>query len=281
MRYTRPETRAVLFIVLLTGACVFLSGACGVNRPLKEATLVDEALRYGTSFERNMQLGRYQPALSDARKALTVNRILDRDDQIAVSLNNQGVVFWRLGMKPEATASFMEAAAISKIANADKTLAVSLNNLGQIVVETDAVKARLLALEAFEIGKSRSSSGIMARAVHIQARAAFLSGDDAQCRRLCEEALALAKDAGDRGVRAACLVTLGRLEASEGNNGTAVKLVGDALAIDRQRADPYAIAMDYWRLARIHEIAGDEKAADMSLEKAEEIFQILGIKAPE
>ena len=256
---------------------IVISGGCGGNRPLKEPTLIDEATRYAGSFEKNMRLGRYQLALSDARRALLVNRILDRDDPVAVSLNNLGAVQERLQMTGEATASYNEAIEVSRKIGAGRTLAVSLNNMAGMLVEADPVKAEFLAHEAFEIGRDNAWKGIMARAVHVRARVALEKGDVVECAAYCEEALAYASDARDMGIRAACLITLSRAKALEGDQDAALRLAREALAIDRDQADPYAIAMDYSRLAEIQEMSGDINAAQLSRDKALEILDILGV----
>jgi tetratricopeptide (TPR) repeat protein len=224
-----------------------------------------------------MKLGRYTLALSDAEKALAVNRMLDRNDQVAISLNNLGTVQERLGDLKEAEASYEEAVALSRKTGEERVLAIALNNLAGMIIASDAAKAETLAGEAGRIGKKGSWPGIRARAAHNRARAALKRGAVDESRALCDEALALAANANERGTRAACLVTLGRIEASSGDNAAAVRLVEEALAIDRDLEDPYAIALDYTRLAEIQRMSGDEAGAEASLEKAGEIFKILGI----
>lgn len=264
--------------VLICIVITVISGGCSGNRPLKEPTLVNEAARHAGSFERNMRLGRYHLALSDAERALSVNRILDREDPMAVALNNLGTVQDRLLMTEKASASYNEAMEISRRTGADKILAVSLNNMASMLVEKDSTKAESLALEAYEIGRENVWKDVMARAVHIKARVALEKNAADKSAKLCREALAYALDANESSVRAACLITLSRARALEGDYDAALKLVEEALAIDRDRADPYAIAMDYSRLSEIQELTGDEKAARKSRHKAEKIFEILGVK---
>ena len=257
-----------------------LIGGCAVSRPLGEPTLMDEANRYAAAFKRDMKLGRYSQALSDARRALEVNRILDREVQIAVSLNNLGTVQERLRLS-EAAASYREAVELSRKAGDVRVLAVSLNNFSGMVVEFDPEEAEIQALEAFEIGRTRSWTDVKARALHTRARAALTRGDVKEGRALCTEALAHASTLNGKGIRAACLVTLGRVEALAGNTTAAVNLVEKALVIDRDLADPYPIAMDYIRLAEIQDMAGDTESAGISRGKAEGILRILGISGTE
>jgi len=256
---------------------VYLSGGCGGNQPVKAPTLQDEAARYMTAFSRDMKLGRYTLALSDAEKALAVSRILDRNEQVAVSLNNLGTVQERLGVFEKAEASYKESVTLSRKTGEKRILGVALNNLAGMIVEFDAAKAESLAREAERIGTEGSWIGIRARAVHNRARAALERGAADESRALCEETLALAANSDERGIRAACLVTLGRLEAGRGNKTAAVKYVEEALAIDRDLEDPYAIALDYTRLAQIQKMSGDETGAAASNKKAREILDILGI----
>lgn len=253
-----------------------LSGGCSANRPLKETTLVDKGVSYTAAFKRDMRLGRYQLALSDARKALEIYRILDRDDQIALSANNLGTVQERLGMLGKAADSYKEAIEISRKADTARTLAVSLNNMAGMIAETDPENARLLAGEAHEIGLRRSWEDVMARALHTRARAALGSGSLEEGRVWCDKALDLASKANQKRTVAASLVTKGRIESLTGNTAAAVKSVEKALAMDRQSADPYAIAMDYARLAEIQNRAGDVKAAGISRGKADRILRLLG-----
>jgi len=270
MKMVRPNLWAVLILA------TFAVG-CGTNKPLPEPSLVEEAVGYTAAFERDMKLGRYQLALADARKALDISRILDRDDRVALSLNNLGTVQERLGISTAAD-SYREAMEISSRADAVRTLAASINNLAGMTVETDPEQARVLALEAFEMGRSRSWADVMARALNTSARAALEKGAAEEARTLCDRALELALKADEKGTRAACLVTRGRIEALAGDVKSAVSSVEEALAIDREQADPYAIAMDHMRLAEIHEGAGDGKAAGISREKAHRILRILGIE---
>lgn len=253
-----------------------LSGGCGANRPLKKATLVDVGVRYTAAFERDMRLGRYQLALSDARKALETYRILDRDKRVALSVNNLGTVQERLGMVGEAAASYNEAIEISRKTDTARTLAISLNNLAGMIADDDPENARLLAGEAHEIGLKRSWEDVMARALHTRARAALGNGSLDEGRVWCDKALDLASKANQKSTVAASLVTMGRIESLTGNTAAAVKSVEKALAIDRQLADPYAIAMDYTRLAEIQNRAGDVKAAGISRGKADRILRLLG-----
>jgi len=270
MTRVRSNLRAGLILAIL-------AAGCGTNKPLPEPSLLEEAASYTAAFERDMKLGRYQLALTDARKALDISRILDRDDQVALSLNNLGTVQERLGITVAAEDAYREAMEISRRADAVRTLAVSINNLAGMIVETDPEQARVLALEVFEMGRSRSWEDIMARALNTRARAALERGTAGEARTLCDRALELALKAHENGIRAACLVTRGRIEALAGDVKSAVSSVEEALAIDRELADPYAIAMDYRRLAEIHDGAGEGKAAGISLEKADRIFRILGI----
>lgn len=253
-----------------------LSGGCSANRPLKETTLVDKAVRYTAAFKRDMRLGRYQLALSDARRALEIYRILDRDDRIALSLNNLGTVQERLGMVGKAADSYNEAIEISRKSGTARTLAASLNNMAGMIAETDPENARLLAGEAHEIGLRRSWEDVMARALHTRARAALGSGSLDEGRDWCDKALNLASKADQKSTVAASLVTMGMIESLAGNTTAAVKSVEKALVIDRQLSDPYAIAMDYTRLAEIQNRAGDLKGAATSKKKADRILHLLG-----
>jgi tetratricopeptide (TPR) repeat protein len=145
-----------------------------------------------------------------------------------------------------------------------------------MISENDPESARLLAGEAHEIGLRRSWEDVMARALHSRARAALESGSPGEGRDWCDKAMALASKANQRSTVAASLVTMGRIESLAGNTAAAVKSVERALAIDRQLADPYAIAMDYARLAEIQNRSGDVKAAGISRTKADRILRLLG-----
>jgi len=269
------KLRVNLLVVAVLGA--FASG-CAANKPLPEPSLAQEAIGHTVSFERNMKLGRYLLALSDARKALDVSRILDRDDLVALSLNNLGAAQERVGSAPAAALSYREGIRISEGTGAQRTLAVSLNNLAGLIVETDPEKARDLASEALEIGRSRSWEDVMARALNTQARAALNKGDAGEALALCDAALEMAAKANGNRIRAAGLITRARIEAMTGDFKAAVGSAEEGLALDRALADPYAIALDHVRLAEIYSGAGDEGAAAVSREKAARIFRILGVE---
>lgn len=269
--------RRIIKTTLLLLFLVNFSGGCGGNQPVKPPTLQGEAARHTAAFARNMKLGRYTLALSDAEMALAINRMLDRGDRVAVSLNNLGTVQERLGFLKKAEASYEESVGLSRKSGEEMILGVALNNLAGMIVESDAAEAESLAREAERLGAEGSWPGIRARAVHNRARAALERGAIDESRALCDQALALAVSVNEMGTRAACLVTLGRIEASRGDNAAAIRFVEEALAIDRDLEDPYAIALDYTRLAEIQEVSGDEAGAAASRKKAGEIFFILGI----
>jgi tetratricopeptide (TPR) repeat protein len=254
---------------------------CGANRPLKETTLTDEMINSSAAFERDMVLGRYQLALAQARKAVDISRVLDRDEEAALALNNLGTVQQRIGMVEAAVDSYEESVALSKKTGSERILAASLNNLAGMVVVVNPEKARVLALEAYELGNSRSWKKVMARALHTRARADLQIGAVDEGRAWCGRALDLAKGANEKSTVAAVQVTLARIESLAGNHAIAAELVQEALNIDRELADPYAIAMDYMRQAEIRTRAGDEEGAEASLEKAGRILDILGIGGEE
>ncbi|MGD8352946.1 MAG: tetratricopeptide repeat protein [Pseudomonadota bacterium] len=270
MTFLRQMVLFSLFLMLATAGC-------GANRPVKETTLTDKMISSLAAFERDMALGRYQLALADARKAVDISRVLDRDEETALTLNNLGTVQQRIGMVEAAAGSYGESVALSKKTGSDRILAASLNNLAGIVVVDDPDKARVLALEAYELGRSRSWQRVMARALHTRARADLQEGALDDGREWCGRALDLANRANEKSTVAAVKVTLARIESIAGNDAVAIRLVQEALAIDRELADPYAIAMDYMRLAEIQTRAGDETGAETSREKARRILDILGI----
>ena len=265
--------KTTVFLLLLA----FVSGSCASNRPVKAPSLQDEVDRHKAAFYKEMKMGRYSVALSEAQRALAVNTILDRDDRLAVSHNNLGAVQERMGMRQEAEASFIKAAYFAKQTGNDSMLGVALNNLAGLTLHSDVSAAEDLANQARLAGDAGPWPGIQARAVHTLARAALEQGEIDRSRVLCEEALSILGEPGDRGARAAILVTMGRAQAAAGNYVEAINSAEEALAIDRALEDPYAIALDHARLAEIYEMSGDTTRAAASRERAGEIFKILGV----
>ena len=142
-----------------------------------------------------VDLADYGTALDYHLQALEVRRELGDRQDLALSYNNIGVIYARLGEHERAVDHYRQALEIRRALGVKSRTAGTLHNLGDLHIDRREWETAL---------------------------------------RFHEEALALREESGDRQGRLLSLIALGRVRGELGEDGRATRLLTDALALAEQ-----------------------------------------------
>lgn len=232
-----------------------------IYREIDSAFDISNALN-NLGFVHGTDLADYEKSLEYHVEALGVRESLGDENAIALSLNNIGIVYDRLGEHDRALEYFERSLALRDRTGAVNRSAGTLSNIGDVHLETgnleQAFEYHQRALEIRRrIGEKPGIANSLRSLGNIQAA----MGRHGLARERLSEALAISREIRDRATEANTRLGLSALERRLGRGSAAAALAGQALAIaeDAKMREIERRALE--ELAAAEELAGRPAAA--------------------
>lgn len=270
--------------------CCLLAWGCAA--PKVGVGLLTRAVELNDAGYQYYRLGKWDVAVQKFSEALTLNRLIDRQEGIAANLNNLGVIALEQGDLEQAGKDFEEALNILRPQGDPAGLCETLNNLGALrqaqgrleEAEKSFQEAMLYArqvgpgplpaLTLTHLGDVARLRGDFIQALNLYNQALELDearksrqGQAVRRERLGRTYLAMKDYPTARGYLQEALREFRRLEDTNGIVDALNSLTRLALALDNRQE-----ALDYGeRLLKIYQARGQEK-------EAEKLEKLLGLK---
>lgn len=195
----------------------------------------------------------------------------------AKALSGIGVLAWRQGDYPAATAFLDESLSIRRLLGDQRGIAISVNNLGNVARDQgDYSSARARYEEALTIRRELGDRQGVAMALGNLGTLACEQGDYSIGRALHEESLTIMREQGDRHGISASLNNLGELAYDQGDFLSARALYEESLAIKRKLGERWGIATSLNNLGNVASAVSDYEGAKALLDEAVVIRRALG-----
>ena len=254
---------------------IFWGSGCAAPKPgvglLTDAVAVNDA---GYQYYRQ---GKWNLAEEKFTQALTMNRLIDRQEGIAANLNNLGVIALKLGDFKEAGENFTEALSILKPLGDPAGLSETLNNLGALYQARGKLQeAEKSYQEALVYARQAPAGPLEALTLTHLGDVARVRGDLLGAMNLYDQALQLDLARKDRRGQAVRRERLGRTYLALQNYSTAGTFLLEALREFRRLEDTNGIVDTLDSLTRLFLALGDRDATLGYGERAIKIYKARG-----
>jgi len=172
-----------------------------------------EVIALNTSGLTFWTLGKHQKALKELNTALSIARkIKGREDEVASTLNNIGIIYREMGNYPRALGVFHEALDIDEQLKSEWAISYDLRNMAQTYIKSGKVeKAIPLLKTAIEKAASIGNRINEAKAILGLANAHELLGKNGEAENFFQKALTLSRSMGMKEVEWRALYGLSKL----------------------------------------------------------------------
>jgi tetratricopeptide (TPR) repeat protein len=238
-------------------------------------SLYDEGLKYASS-------GKFEEALAKLEKAQKIFEELERQNEIANSYHQIGIIQQTRGDGAAALAAYQKALSLFEQLNDRDGVARSQHQIGLIhQARGDYAKAQAAFEKSLELAESLNDRpGVVVTLSNLGALAQE-QGDSDKARRFYQQSLAMAREIGDRLGEAQLLHNLGVLAQTSGEYGLAKQLYQESLSIKEELADKHGIAATLYQLGTLAQLNDNHAEAHRLLEKALTIAREIGDKSNE
>jgi CHAT domain-containing protein/Flp pilus assembly protein TadD len=218
--------------------------------------------------------GSHSEAILELDQALGLRELAGDAGGLIGTLNNQGILYRRLGDLDGAVAAYQRVIGLAREQGDDLGVARATNNLGVVFLWAERPERAVTwfgrALEQFEaIG---DASGVRDAVVNL-ASSHFESRQYAEALPHAERALALSREAGDRVSEGSSMVLLGNILGYLGQVEAARSSFDDALVRSRELGIPDLEFSTLLSLGEYHERFGDPDSALVFYDRAFETLE--------
>ncbi|MDD2903583.1 MAG: tetratricopeptide repeat protein [Syntrophales bacterium] len=253
-------------------ACCLLAWGCAAPKP--GVGLLTEAVAVNDAGYQDYRQGKWNLAEEKFSQALTMNRLIDRQEGIAANLNNLGVIALKLGDFKQAGEYFAEALSILKPQGDPAGLCETLNNLGALYQAQGKLNdAEKSYQEAMVYARQAPPGPLVALTLTHLGDVARVRGDLAGALNLYEQALRLDLARKDRQGQAVRRERLGRTYLALQNYSTAGIYLLEALREFRRLEDTNGIVDTLDSLTRLSLALGNREMARDYGERALKIYE--------
>ena len=213
-------------------------------------------------FVHGTDLADYEKSLEYHVEALRVREALNDDNAVALSLNNIGIIYDRLGEHTRALEYFERSLELRTRAGGVNRSAGTLSNIGDVYLETgDHEKALAYHERALEIRRRIGEKPGVANSLRAIGNVRAAMGQTDVARERLSEALAMSRAIHDRSTETSTLLGLAALERRLGRGRDAAALASSALAIAEATRSRELERRALEQLAGAEELAGRPAAA--------------------
>lgn len=213
-------------------------------------------------FVHGTDLADYEKSLEYHVEALRVREALKDDNAIALSLNNIGIIYDRLGDHARALDYFGRSLALREKTGTINRSAGTLSNIGDVHLEDGNLPEALAYHQrSLEIRRRTGEKPAIANSLRSLGSIRAAMGEPAAARAHLNGALAISREIGDRANETGSLLGLAALECRLGNGREAASLAARALAIAEQTKSRELERRALEQLAAAEELAGRPAAA--------------------
>jgi len=257
------------------GEATFECATAGLQRALWERNerakrvLTRLLIRQG-SFARS--LGRPAKGRALLEEGLALARELGDQREIALALNNLGILAAMRGDYAEEKRLFRESLALYRALGDQRRTAMLLNHLAIAERLTgDYAEAKRLSQESLTLCRTIGQRRGMARALQHLAIVAHIQGAHAEAQHFYRESLALFREMGDQWGVALTLGNLGDLAYRRGDYAEARQMLEESLALRREMNDRWGMALALNTLGGVARATGNLQEAKRCFQEALEI----------
>jgi two-component system, cell cycle response regulator len=205
-------------------------------------------------------------------EALAIRERLGDKAAIAVSLDDIGLIYHRIGELDRALSYFERALSLRRQIGGDHRISDTLSNIGDVHhARKDHTRALELHTEALHLRRKLGDRAGIASSLRNIGIAHTEMGKTAEARRHLNEALSMATASGDRAIAAQAHLGLALLNREHGSPHTAIAHAQQALAIARQERALELTRQAWEQLAASQEKAGDFAAALASFRQFQQV----------
>ncbi|MDQ3068195.1 MAG: diguanylate cyclase [Acidobacteriota bacterium] len=209
----------------------FFEQSLDIYRGLRSQTDISNALN-NLGFVYGTDLADYEKSLEYHVEALRVREALQDNGAIALSLNNIGIVYARLGERERALQYFERSLELRRRVGAVNRTGGTLSNMGDVYLEMgDLEKAFQYHRESLEIRRSIGERPGVANSLKNLGSIYAAMRKPVEARQFLSEALATSRELGDRTTETQSLIGLASLEHRLGRGREAAALAASALSI--------------------------------------------------
>jgi diguanylate cyclase (GGDEF)-like protein len=245
----------------------FFEQSLAIFRGLGSQVDIANALN-NLGFVHGTDLADYEKSLEYHVEALRVREALADDNAIALSLNNIGIVYDRLGEHTRALEYFQRSLALRTKAGAVNRSAGTLANIGDLYLEIGNLdEAFAYHTRAHEIRVRIGEKPAIANSLMSLGKIYTAMGKPAEARARLGEALAASREIKDRSTETNSLLGLAALERQLGRGREAAVLAAEALARAEASRSRELERRALEQLAAAEEMAGRTAAALASFKR--------------
>jgi diguanylate cyclase (GGDEF)-like protein len=228
-----------------------------IYRTLKDTSNIAGELN-NLGFVYSTQLADYEKALTNHLEALKVREQLGDRAAVALSLNNIGIVYERLGEYDRALEYYNRALAIRQaLGGQPNRIAAILNNIGDVHLERgDSERALQFHQRALALRRQVGDRSGVAISLKNLGSIYAASGQLDLAHRSLEEGLDIANAVGDQGTAAMCLLGLAAVNRRQGDAPAAMAQARRALEIAQQTSANELIRQGWHELSAAQEAGG-------------------------
>ena len=203
-------------------------------------------------------LADYDRALSYQLEGLKIRETLGDDADRALSLNNIGIIYARIGDSDRALEYFEQALQLRRHTGAKNRIAATLSNISDVYVDRSEYDQALdYQQQALAMRREVGDTGGEAFSLRSIGEIQLEIGNYADARRNLDAALKIAEGTGDKGTVGRTLLALSRASRWLGRGAEAQTYAKRALAIAEETS-----GRELRRLALEELSAGEEKSGD-------------------
>ena len=244
-----------------TVAIGYFEQSLAIYRELDSQLDISNALN-NLGFVHGTDLADYETSLEYHVEALRVREALEDENAVALSLNNIGIIYDRLGEHTRALEYFERSLALRTKTGAINRSAGTLSNMGDVYLETgDLPRALSFHERALEIRRRIGEKPGVANSLRSIGNIRGAMGDHGEARARLSEALAMSREIRDRATETSSLLGLAALEGRLGRGSDAAALASSALAIAETTKSRELERRALQELAAAEELAGRPAAA--------------------
>jgi two-component system cell cycle response regulator len=255
-------------VVIVLAVC---AGAVTVTAA-QSAEQLDQRLHGHAGLPRAQTLADYDSGLAHHFAALDTRERLGDKAAIAVSLDDIGLIYHRIGELDRALSYFERALSLRREIGGDRPISDTLSNIGDVHhARKDYTRALDLHTESMHLRRKLGDRVGVASSLRNIGIAHTEMGNTSEARHHLNEALSMATAGGDRAVAAQAHLGLALLNREHGSSTTAIAHAQHALAIAGQERALELTRQAWEQLAASQEKAGDFAAALASFRQFQQV----------